>query len=100
MADDLTQPPAPDNLAAMAEEAHRLLGEDPARARALAARAVALAVPAREHETAAVALRALGLAALDLDDAPTAVEHLRAAIDAARRAGSAQRAAEARMSLA
>ncbi len=106
MALDLTQAstppatPAPHDLAAMAEEAHRLLGEDPARASELAGTALAHALGARLHETASVARRALGLAALDVDDAPTAVDHLRAAIASARRAGSAQRAAEARMSLA
>jgi len=83
-----------------ADEAHRLLGVDPARARELAADALEHARAARDHETASVALRALGMAALDLDDAATAVEHLRAAVDAARRARAPQRAAAARMALA
>jgi CHAT domain-containing protein/Tfp pilus assembly protein PilF len=103
MAGDLTEPAPrhdPSDLAAMGEDAHRLLGEDPARARDLAGRALEGALSGRLHETASVALRALGLAAMDLDDVPTAVLHLRAAIDSARRAGSAQRVAEARMSLA
>jgi CHAT domain-containing protein len=94
MADDLTDP------AALAEEAHRLLGVDPARARTLAGDALTQARATRDHEAASVALRALGMAALDLDDAPTAVEHLRAAVDAGRRARSPQRAAAARMALA
>ena len=102
MAVDLTlsRTHAPADLAAMGEEAHRLLGEDPARARELADRALRGALAARLHETASVAQRALGLAAMDLDDVPTAVEHLRAAIGSARRAGSEQRVAEGRMSLA
>ncbi len=106
MADDLTPapdplaPPSPGDLADMAEEAHRLLGEDPARARALASTTLAHALRARLHEPASVAQRALGLAAMDLHDAQTAVEHLVAAVAAARRARSPRRAAEARMSLA
>ncbi|MEY2440630.1 MAG: hypothetical protein QOJ46_56 [bacterium] len=84
----------------MAAAAHRLLGDDPARARQIASLALNGAIAARLHETASVAQRALGLAALDVDDASTAIEHLRAAIASARRAGSPQRVAEARMSLA
>lgn len=94
MADALSDP------GALAEEAHRLLGVDPARARSLGAAALDRARGARDHESASVALRALGMAALDLDDAATAVEHLRAAVDAGRRARSPRRAAEARMALA
>ncbi len=94
MADDLS------DAAALAEEAHRLLGVDPGRARDLAATALERARAAGEHESASVALRALGMAALDLDDAPTAVEHLRAAVAAGRRARSPAHAAEARMALA
>lgn len=94
MADDLSEP------AALAAEAHRLLGVDPARARELATGALAQARAARDDETASVALRALGMAALDLDDATTAVDRLRAAVQAARRAGSTRRGAEARMALA
>ena len=103
MAVDLTPPPethTPAAVAGMAEEAHRLLGEDPARARELASLALDAALDAGLHESASVAQRALGLAAMDLDDVPTALEHLRAAVASARRAGSEQRVAEARMSLA
>ena len=84
MAVDLTPGPPhpprtpPSDLAAMADEAHRLLGEDPARARELATDALDGALAAGLHETASVAQRALGLAALHLDDAPTAIELLRA----------------------
>ncbi len=94
MADGLSDP------GALAEEAHRLLGVDPARARELAGQALEHARGAGDHESASVALRALGMAALDLDDAPTAVEHLRGAVAAGRRARSPRRAAEARMALA
>jgi hypothetical protein len=94
MADGLTGP------AALAEEAHRLLGVDPARARELAAEALEQARAARDHASGSVASRALGMAALDLDDAPTAVEHLRSAVGAARRARCTRRGAEARMALA
>jgi len=103
MAVDLTPPPethTPADVAGMAEEAHRLLGEDPARARELASLALDAALDAGLRESASVAQRALGLAAMDLDDVPTALEHLRAAVASARRAGSEQRVAEARMSLA
>src|SRR5205807_10088568 len=44
--------------------------------------------------------RALGLAALHLDDAATATRHLRAAVALGRRAHSPALAAEARMTLA
>ncbi len=77
-----------------------MLGDDPKRAGRLAAGALRRARAARDHETASVALRVLGLVALDLDDAPTAVVHLRAALAAARRSGSPRRTAQARMSLA
>ncbi|HWI06085.1 MAG TPA: CHAT domain-containing protein [Solirubrobacteraceae bacterium] len=94
MVDGLSEPPA------LAAEAHRLLGVDPARARELASEALERARAARDHESASVALRALGMAALDLDDAATAVQRLRAAVEAARRARSPQRTGEARMALA
>jgi hypothetical protein len=95
--------PAPSSrqdVAALAAEAHRLLGEDPRRARTLAEQARERARAAGDREVEAVALRALGLAELDLVGAPVAVAHLRAAVAAARRAGSDRRLAESRMSLA
>jgi hypothetical protein len=100
VAGDLSAAETANDATALAEEATRLLSDDPARARDLASDALRLARAARDHEIAAVALRALGLVALDLDDAQTAVAHLRAAVAAARRAGSAPRTAQARMSLA
>ncbi len=89
MAVDLTlrATTAPSDLAAMAEEAHRLLGEDPARARELATEALEGAIAAGLHETASVAHRAMGIAALHLDDAPTAVELMRAAIAVGSQSG-------------
>lgn len=93
-------PSPPPDAAALAAEAHRLLGEDPRQARGLAERALGLARDRRDDETAAVALRALGLVGLELEGAPQALEHLRAAVAAARRAGSDARLAESRMSLA
>lgn len=98
MAVALTDTPA--EVAALADEAHRLLGEDPARARELAVRALDAALAGGLVETASVAQRALGRAALHLDGAPAAVTLLREAVVLGRRAGSERRAAEARMSLA
>jgi hypothetical protein len=89
----------PSEAAALAAEAHRLVGADPPRARTLARRALDEALAAGDAETASIAQRALGLISIELDDAPTAVEHLRAAIASARRGASALCAAEARMSL-
>lgn len=93
-------PRPPRDLATLAEDAHRLLGEDPARARRLASSTLEEALRARRFDAASIAQRALGLAAMDLDDAQTAVEYLGAAVASAKRARSPQRAAEARMSLA
>lgn len=87
-------------MAALAEEAHRLLGDDPRRARALAAEALERAEAIGDRETVAAALRAIGLAALELEGAPEALEFLRASVDAAQRARSGRRLAESRMSLA
>ncbi|WP_196469208.1 CHAT domain-containing protein [Planomonospora sp. ID91781] len=81
---------------AAAERAVRLSGSDPGRARALA-RAV-LDAGARE-EAAAVAHRALALAARELGDLHLAEEHLRRAERIALSAGLPHRAAQARLSL-
>jgi tetratricopeptide (TPR) repeat protein len=84
--------------AELAAEAYRVLVDDPEQARALAREALRRADgvdPAAES----AAHRALGMAALDLDDAGTAVRHLERAVRAGRRGGP-QREAEARMSLA
>ena len=83
--------------AALAAEAYRVVVDDPERARALAGEALRRAGP--DAGAAAAAHRALGMAALELDDADTAVAHLERAVRAGRR-GDPQREAEARMSLA
>ena len=83
--------------AALAAEAYRVVVDDPERARALAGEALRRAGP--DAGAAAAAHRALGMAALELDDAGTAVAHLERAVRAGRRGGP-QREAEARMSLA
>ncbi|GGK63921.1 CHAT domain-containing protein [Planomonospora parontospora subsp. parontospora] len=92
---DTAMDTATDAVAA-AERAVRLSGSDPGRARALA-RAV-LDAGARE-EAAAVAHRALALAARELGDLHLAEEHLRRAERIALSAGLPHRAAQARLSL-
>ena len=87
-------------LADKAREALRLAEADPGQSAALAAVVAAQANAAHDIAAAAVAERALGLAALHIDDATTAMRHLRAAISLGRRAGSPSLAAEARMTLA
>jgi tetratricopeptide (TPR) repeat protein len=98
VAADLTAaPPEAPDAAELAAEAYRVVVEDPARARALAAAALR---HADGHPAAASAAhRALGMAALELDGAATAIGHFQRAVDAGRRVGR-QREAEARMSLA
>ena len=83
-----------------AREALRLADSDPRRAVALGAAVLATARATRDHAAAAVAARALGLATVHVGDLDDAVGHLRSAIRYGRRAGSAQLAAEARMTLA
>lgn len=83
-----------------AREALRLVQIEPARAAELATLSSQLARQQGNCATAAVAERARGLAALHLADLDTAVRHLRTAVALARRAGSSELAAEARMTLA
>ncbi len=87
-------------LASTAEEALRLAALDPAAARRLGAGVVDRARSARAWDTVSAAERALGVAAMNLGELETSVEHLRRAVTAARRADSGQRLGEARMSLA
>ena len=87
-------------LADKAREALRLAEADPGQSAALATAVAALAQDAHDIAAAAVAERALGLAALHIDNAATAIEHLRAAVTLGRRAQSPSLAAEARMTLA
>ncbi|MFC7649350.1 CHAT domain-containing protein [Streptosporangium lutulentum] len=77
-----------------------LSGSDPARARALA-RGVLDSVPSTgpHREAAAVAHRALAVAARELGDLPLAEEHLHRAVSVAVSANLPHRAAQARLSL-
>ena len=83
-----------------AGEALLLAEANPRRSVELATEAGARA--RREHDPAAgaVAARALGLAALHLEDHAAAEAHLRGSIELGRRAGSATLVGEAQMSLA
>jgi len=83
-----------------ARDALRLAEAHPAES---AAQARTIARHARQdHDLAALSIaeRALGLAALQLEDPDAALHHLRAAVRLGRRAGSPGLAAEAQMSLA
>ena len=86
-------PTAPGDRLTRAEEAVRLAQADARAARQLAATVGGV------DEAAAVAERALGLAAVELGRLDEAVAHLRRAVALAEAAGVARRAAEARMSL-
>jgi len=83
-----------------ASEALRLAAVAPATARDLGAAALAAACAAEDWEQASVAYRALGVAAMQLNELDTAIEHLRASVRSGQRAGSRHRVGEARMSLA
>ena len=100
MDDDLSHAAPAAGPAALAAQAHELVGADPKHARGLAQQALDAALTTADHDTASVAQRALGMISIELDDAPTAVGHLRAAIATAQRGGARLRVAEARMSLA
>ncbi|MFF5208105.1 CHAT domain-containing protein [Streptosporangium sp. NPDC000396] len=90
----------PDDAITTAERAVDLSGSDPARARALA-HVVLRSAPAADPrgEAAAIAHRALAVAARELGDLPLAEEHLRRAVSIALLAGLPHRAAQARLSL-
>ena len=77
----------------------RLATEEPERAERMAIEARDLAVEAGLPDAESVALRALGLAARSRHRIPEALAHLRAAVEAAERAGDLNLAAEARLSL-
>ena len=83
-----------------AREALRLVQIDPNRAVELARESSSLAI--RQHDTAArsIAERALGLAAVHLQDLDVATAYLGAAIRHARMSGSAELVAESRMTMA
>jgi tetratricopeptide (TPR) repeat protein len=83
-----------------AVRALHLVTADPRQARTLALATRRQARRDADRDTESTAERALGLAARELRDARAALGHLRQAVRVAERAGLAQRAAEARMSLA
>jgi tetratricopeptide (TPR) repeat protein len=83
-----------------AMEALRLAEADPRRCVPLAAGILRAARKAGDFATASVAARALGLAALHLQDPDAAMRQLRSAAALGQRAGSATLTAEARMRLA
>ncbi len=85
--------------AGMAEEAIRLVRADRAQAELLAERALVMAQGASDPRAASMAERALGLAARERHDIRASALHLRRAVSIAERAGLAECAAEARMSL-
>jgi tetratricopeptide (TPR) repeat protein len=83
-----------------AAEALRLADSNPVKSFAMAESIVVLARQDRDLEAHAVAERALGLAALQLEHPDAALAHLRAAIQVGRQAGAVELVAEARMTLA
>src|SRR2546421_9783334 len=91
------------SVLATAEEALQLAQVEPERARRLALPVLAPNSAAGDasgaNEAAAVAERALGLVARELDDMANATAHLRRSVDIATSAGLPLRAAQARMSL-
>lgn len=82
----------------LAREALRLADADPRKAMTLGQEALRHA--RRDPAVGSVARRALGVAALHMEDPDTAIRHLRAAAALGRRAESGQLLAEARIHLA
>jgi CHAT domain-containing protein/tetratricopeptide (TPR) repeat protein len=87
-------------LAEQASEARRLAEARPAEAVALASHVLGQARQDRDFASWAVAERALGVAALRLEDPDAALRHLRTAVRLGQRSGSAEVAADARAGLA
>jgi tetratricopeptide (TPR) repeat protein len=83
-----------------AREALRLAEANPARSAVLARAIAGRARQTRDLAPLSIAERVLGMTALQLQDPDAALRHLRAAIQAGRRAGSADLVAEARLRLA
>ena len=83
-----------------AREALRLADANPAKSAMLARTIADRARQDRALAPFSIAERALGVAALQLEDPDTALRHLRAAVRLGRRAGSAELAAEAQLRLA
>ncbi|MDO9354144.1 MAG: hypothetical protein Q7T55_10640, partial [Solirubrobacteraceae bacterium] len=92
--------PGVGGAAALADEAWLLVIAEPATARTLATEALARTAERPDAAAASVAHRALGMAALELDDSGTSIDHLRLAIDEGQAAGQNDLVAEAEMSLA
>jgi len=88
------------DLLASAEKALQSAALDPAGARRLSRSVLESAVRQRAWEAVCTAERALGVAAMTLSEIDEAIVHLRAAVNAGRRAGCRRRVGEARMSLA
>ncbi|MDF5756968.1 CHAT domain-containing protein [Spongiactinospora sp. TRM90649] len=84
----------------VAAELLRLAEADPARLTIMATQIADRARARGDFVLASVAARALGVAAVHLEDLGVAARHLRSAIRLAERAGSADLAAEARIRLA
>ena len=91
---------APSPTAELSSLTLRLASEDPDQAERLATEARDRAIEAGLPGEESAALRALGVAARSRHRIPEALYHLRAAVAAAGRAGDANLAAEARLSLA
>jgi tetratricopeptide (TPR) repeat protein len=89
-----------ESITSQAREALRLVDSDPRRAAALGKVVLETAKAQHDLTAAAVAERALGLAAMHVENLDVALGHLRSAIRYGRRAGSPLLAAEARMTLA
>jgi tetratricopeptide (TPR) repeat protein len=83
-----------------AREALRLADANPGKSAVLARAVADQARQKRDLVPLSIAERALGLAALQLEDPDAALRHLRSAIRLGRRAGAAELVAEARLSLA
>jgi tetratricopeptide (TPR) repeat protein len=88
------------NLREQAREALRLAEANPAKSAAIARAVARQANRDGNIEPNAMAERALGLAALQLGDPDTALQHLRAAVRLAQRTGSTELVAESRQTLA
>ncbi|GLI02202.1 CHAT domain-containing protein [Phytohabitans aurantiacus] len=89
-----------DTLVQQAREALRLADGDPRRSAALGSQVLKRAVAASDAAAAAVAERALGLAAIHLQNLDIALRHLRAAVAQGQAARSRELTGEARMTLA
>ena len=87
-------------LEEQAREALRLVEANPAESAALAQVIARQARQDRDLPSLSIAERALGMAALHLEDPDAALRHLRAAVRLGHRAGSAELAAEAQTRLA